>query len=98
MVTNVILGAVLVALLVIFGLFYRYSRTDEFRRGDLRRATLSLLMTIGPFFGVHPKRIEPEPATISTPKDETDDPLAERARIRTPELRDPGKEKRPPQL
>ena len=71
-VTNLILGGVLIGLLVIFGLFYRYSRTEEFRRGDLRRATLNLLIVIGPFFGVHPDKPEPTPTSISTPK--KDDP------------------------
>ena len=65
----------LLALLVIFGAFYRYSRTDAFRHGDLRRASLGFLMIIGPFFGVHPRRPEPEPATISTPRDDAEDPL-----------------------
>jgi hypothetical protein len=89
---------VLLALLAILGAFYRYSRTDAFRRGDLRKASFELLLMIGPFFGVHPKRPEPEPTTISTPKDDRDDPLAERARVSTPEMRDPGEERRPPQL
>ncbi len=88
----------LLALLAILGAFYRYSRTDAFRTGDLRRASLGFLMIIGPFFGVHPKRPEPEPATISTPKDDGEDPLAGRATISTPEMRDPGEESRPPQL
>lgn len=65
----------LLALLVIFGLFYRYSRTDAFRRGDLRKASFEFLLIIGPFFGVHPKRPQPEPTTVSTPKDEQEDPL-----------------------
>jgi hypothetical protein len=89
---------VLLALLVIFGAFYRYSRTEAFRRGDLRRATLSLLMTIGPFFGVHPERPEPEPTHVSTPKGDGDDPLAERMRISTPEPHQPGEQSKPPQL
>jgi hypothetical protein len=89
---------VLLALLVVLAVFYRYSRTDAFRHGDVRRATLGLLMAIGPFFGVHPKPIEPEPSTISTPKDDAEDPLAGRAQISTPEMRDPGEQKRPPEL
>jgi hypothetical protein len=75
---------VLVALLVGFGLFYRYSRTEAFRRGDLRRASFNLLLVIGPFFGVHPKPPEPEPTSVSTPKGDSDDPLAERMHITTP--------------
>ena len=98
MVTNAILGGVLLGLLTVLAVFYRYSRTDAFRHGDLRRASLGFLMIIGPFFGVHPKRVEPEPTTISTPKDDNDDPLAGRAQVTTPEMRDPGEERRPPQL
>jgi hypothetical protein len=82
--TNVILGAVLVVLLAGFGAFYRYSRTEAFRRGDLRRASFNLLLVIGPLFGVHPKPPEPEPTSISTPQDDSDDPLAERMHISTP--------------
>jgi len=81
---NVILGAVLLALLVILATFYRYSRTDAFRHGDVRRATFELLVVIGPFFGVHPKPPEPEPTSVSTPKGDSDDPLADRLRITTP--------------
>ncbi|HXA27302.1 MAG TPA: hypothetical protein VN193_01025 [Candidatus Angelobacter sp.] len=84
MVTNVILGAVLVGLLIGFAAFYRYSRTDAFRHGDVRRATFNLLLVIGPFFGVHPKPPEPEPTSIATPKGDTEDPLAERVQITTP--------------
>jgi len=97
-VTNAILGGALIALMLGLAAFYRYSRTDAFRHGDVRRATLGLLMAIGPFFGVHPKRIEPEPATISTPKDDSEDPLAGRAQVTTPEMLDPGEQDRPPQL
>jgi hypothetical protein len=98
-VTNVILGAVLLALLAGFVAFYRYSRTEAFRHGDVRRATLSLLMTIGPFFGVHPERPEPAPTSVSTPKgDDEPDPLAERVDVTTPEPRHPGEERNPPRL
>ena len=88
----------LLALLIVLAAFYRYSRTDAFLRGDVRKASFELLLIIGPFFGVHPKRPQPEPTTISTPKDDADDPLAERARVTTPEMRDPGEQQRPPQL
>ena len=74
----------LLALLVGFAAFYRYSHTEAFRRGDLRRASFNLLLVIGPFFGVHPKPPEPEPTSISTPKDDSEDPLAERMHISTP--------------
>jgi hypothetical protein len=79
-----ILGAVLVALAIGLLWFSRYSRTEAFRHGDLRQATLGLLMAIGPFFGVHVKPPEPEPATVSAPKGDSEDPLAERLRISTP--------------
>ena len=81
MVTNAILGAALIALLVLLTIFYRYSRTDAFRRGDLRKASFEFLLIIGPFFGVHPKRPQPEPTTVSTPKGDTEDPNADRFRI-----------------
>jgi hypothetical protein len=71
-----VLGGVLLALLVGFGLFYRYSRTEAFRHGDLRKATFGFLMIIGPFFGVHPKPPEPEPPAVLTPRGDTgEDPL-----------------------
>jgi hypothetical protein len=70
-----ILGAVLVALLVGFGAFYRYSRTDAWRHGEVRRATFELLLVIGPFFGVHPKPPEPEPPAVLTPRGDRDDPM-----------------------
>lgn len=72
--TDVILGSVLIGLLVLLGAFYRYSRTDAFRNGDLRRATFNLLLVIGPFFGVHPDRPEPTPTSISTPKRDPEEP------------------------
>ena len=82
MVTDVVLGAVFLQLLLAIAAFYRYSHTEAFRHGDLRRATFELLVTIGPFFGVHPKPIEPEPPAVLTPKgDDDDDPLAGRVRI-----------------
>ena len=82
--TNIVLAVVLIALLAGFVAFYRYSRTDAFRRGDVRRASFNLRLVIGPFFGVHPKPPEPEPTSVSTPKGDSDDPLAERLRITTP--------------
>ena len=81
MVPAIVLGAVLLALVVGLGLFYRYSRTEAWRRGDLRKATFELLVTIGPFFGVRVKPPEPEPAAVMTPKGDTEDPNAERFRI-----------------
>jgi hypothetical protein len=77
-ITDVVLGVVLVALVVGLVMLRRYVGTEEFRRGDLRRASLGLLMAIGPFFGVHPKPPEPEPTSVLTAKgDDDDDPLDE---------------------
>jgi hypothetical protein len=77
----IILGAVLVALLLGLGVFYRYTHTEAWRRGEVRRATFELLLVIGPFFGVHPKKPEPEPTSVSTPKGDSEDPNAARFRI-----------------
>jgi hypothetical protein len=75
-IADVLLGLVLIGLVVGVILLRRHLGTEEFRRGDLRRASLGLLMAIGPFFGVHPKPPEPEPAAVLTPKGEDDhDPL-----------------------
>jgi hypothetical protein len=75
-ITDVVLAVVLIALVVGLVLLRRHLGTEEFRRGDLRRASLGLLMAIGPFFGVHPKPPEPEPTAVLTPKgDDDDDPL-----------------------
>jgi hypothetical protein len=90
MVPAVVLGAVLLALLVVLGLFYRHSRTDAWRHGDLRRATFELLVVIGPFFGVRVKPPEPEPSAVMTPKgDSDDDPLAGRLSFGEVEEREP---------
>jgi len=74
----VVLSAVLVILVAGLAWFYRYSRTEAFRRGDLRRASFEFLVIIGPFFGVRVKPPDPEPAAVLTPKGDTDDPLAAR--------------------
>jgi len=76
-----VLSAVLVALLVGLGVFYRYTRTDAWRHGEVRRATFELLLVIGPFFGVRVKPPEPEPTSVSTPKGDTEDPNADSFRI-----------------
>ena len=81
MLPAIVLGAVLLVLLLIVVAFVRYSRTDAWRQGDVRRATFELLLVIGPFFGVHPKPPEPEPPAVLTPKGDDEDPNAERFRI-----------------
>lgn len=89
MVPTIVLGAVLLALLVGLGLFYRYTKTDAWRRGDVRRATFELLVVIGPFFGVRVKPPEPEPTAVMTPKgDSGDDPLSGRLSFGEPEETD----------
>jgi hypothetical protein len=96
-VTNVVLGVVILAMLVGFVAFYRYSHTDAFRHGDLRRATFELLVTIGPFFGVHPKRPEPEPSAVLAPKGDTDeDPLQAMGVELHDQRDDDGQEQTPP--
>ena len=84
MLPAIVLGAVFVALLVGLGMFYRYSHTEAWRRGELRKATFELLVVIGPFFGVRVKPPEPEPTAIATPKGDTEDPNADRFRIGPP--------------
>lgn len=79
MLPAIVLGVVLLVLLAVLGWFYRYSRTEAFRRGELRRATFEFLVIIGPFFGVRVKPPEPEPPAVLTPKGDDDtDPLAAR--------------------
>jgi len=73
-----VMSAVLVALIAGVVWFRRYSRTEAFRHGDLRRATFEFLVIIGPFFGVRVKPPEPEPPAVLTPKGDQDDPLAAR--------------------
>lgn len=82
MLPAIVLGAVLLGLLVVLGSFYRYSRTEAWRRGELRRSTFEFLVIIGPFFGVRVKPPEPEPPAVLTPKGDDDgDPLAGRLRF-----------------
>jgi hypothetical protein len=89
-VADVVLAAVVVALLVGLVLLRRYLGTEAFRRGDLRRASLGLLMAIGPFFGVHPKPPEPEPSAVLTPKgDDEGNPDLEAMGVELHDERDP---------
>ena len=81
MVADVVIGVALLVLLLGFAAFYRYSRTDAWRRGEVRRATFELLLVIGPFFGVRFKPPEPEPPAVLTPKGDQDDPTAAQFRI-----------------
>ena len=80
-ITNLILGIALIGLLAGVAVFYRYSRTDSWRHGDVRRATFELLLVIGPFFGVRVKPPEPEPPAVLTPKGDDEDPNAGQFRI-----------------
>jgi len=81
----IVLGAVLLALIICLAWFYRYSRTEAFRKGELRRATFEFLVIIGPFFGVRVKPPEPEPTSVSMPKGDTEDPNAGTFRLGGPE-------------
>jgi hypothetical protein len=76
MAIDIVLGAVLLALVAGVLWLRRYVRTDDFRRSDLRRATFELLVVIGPFFGVRVKPPEPEPTAVATPKGDDEDPNA----------------------
>jgi hypothetical protein len=76
-----IVAAVFVALVAGLVALYRYTHTESWRHGEVRRATFELLLVIGPFFGVHPKHPEPEPTSVSTPKGDSEDPNAARFRV-----------------
>jgi hypothetical protein len=77
----IVLGAAFLVLLAGLAAFYRYSHTDAWRHGEVRRATFELLLVIGPFFGVRVKPPEPEPPAVLTPKGDDEDPNAARFRI-----------------
>lgn len=77
----IVLGVAFVVLLLGLIAFVRYSRSDAWRRGEVRRATFELLLVIGPFFGVRVKPPEPEPPAVLTPAGDRDDPATPQFRI-----------------
>jgi hypothetical protein len=63
----IVLGAVLVALLVAFVLFYRHSRTPEWGDSEFRKSMLGMMLAIAPFWGMHYKEPHHELPTVSEP-------------------------------
>jgi hypothetical protein len=63
----IVLAAILAVMVLAFIAFYRYSRTPEWGDSDVRRAALELLVSIGPFWGMHFKAPRPELPTVTTP-------------------------------
>jgi hypothetical protein len=66
-IATIILVAILAAMVAAFIAFYRYSRTPEWGDSDIRKAALELLVSIGPFWGMHFKAPRPELPTVITP-------------------------------
>ena len=71
----IVLSVVLAVMLGAFLWFYFYSRTLAWGESETRKAMLRMLIVVGPIFGMHYERAEPERPTISTPKlpDEEED-------------------------
>ncbi len=67
MIAAIVLAAILAVLVLVFVAFYRYSRTPEWGDSDVRKAALELLLSIGPFWGMHFKAPRPELPTVTTP-------------------------------
>ena len=67
MTVAIVLAAILAVMVLAFIAFYRYSRTPEWGDSDVRRAALELLVSIGPFWGMHFKAPRPELPTVTTP-------------------------------
>ena len=63
----IVLVAILAVMVLAFVAFYRYSRTPEWGDSDVRKAALELLVSIGPFWGMHFKAPRPELPTVTTP-------------------------------
>jgi hypothetical protein len=75
MVTIIVLSVVFAILLSGFLSFYWYSRTPAWGDSETRKALLQVLVVVGPLFGMHYERPQPERQTIGTPKlpdDESD--------------------------
>jgi hypothetical protein len=47
------MAAVLILLVTAFLVFYRHSRTPEWGDSDARKSFLSLMVVLGPIFGMH---------------------------------------------
>ncbi len=70
----VVLGAVVVALVTVIVRLYRRVGDPEWGKSDLRMSAIAFLAAVGPFFGIRVREQKPEVPTISTPKNEGDDP------------------------
>ena len=83
MIGVLVLTAVIVVMILVFGWFYFYSRTPAWGQSDTRKALLNMMVVVGPIFGQHYRREPPEVPSISAPgpDDEDDQP----ARISPPE-------------
>jgi len=72
-----VLSAVILVMIVIFGWFYFYSRTPAWGQSDTRKALLNMMVVVGPIFGQHYRREPPEIPSISAPgPDEEEAPPA----------------------
>jgi len=78
----VVLSAVVVVMIAVFGWFYFYSRTPEWGQSETRKALLNMMVVIGPIFGNHYRREPPEIPSVSAPA--ADDGDDQPARISPP--------------
>ncbi len=67
MIAVIVLTAVIVVMIAVFGWFYFYSRTLAWGQSDTRKALLNMMVVIGPIFGNHYRREPPEIPSISAP-------------------------------
>ena len=68
MATIIALSVVFVGLLSAFLVFYWYSRTPAWGDSETRKAFLRMLVVVGPIFGMHYEKPQPERPTIAAPK------------------------------
>ncbi|HAW10668.1 MAG: hypothetical protein ABSC16_10215 [Candidatus Dormibacteria bacterium] len=66
----IVLGAILLALVVAFILFYRHSRTPEWGDSEFRRSMLAMMVAIAPLWGMRYKEPHHELPTVSAPGSE----------------------------
>jgi hypothetical protein len=69
----VVLSAVIVVMIAVFGWFYFYSRTPEWGQSETRKALLNMMVVVGPIFGNHYRREPPEIPSVSAPAADDDD-------------------------
>ena len=68
----IVLGAILLALVVAFILFYRHSRTPEWGDSEFRKSMLGMMVAIAPLWGMRYKEPHHELPTVSAPGSEQD--------------------------